>query len=255
MEQELDDKLTNTFPLLYRDRYASMQSTCMCWGFPGKGWFQITYDLSSKLEPLIQKWIDENQPTKCLCGCEEKMHFNDAGHTPCMNIHVLPRSFHFKWKSISWPSPWNGQKLTRQEQLKVWKAKLVILPLENLKRRFARVVNFVLELAADYFGLTKSIPCYCKKFLLEHPAASQVKEKYGTGRFYMTHSTDEMEKLIREWEVKTSETCEECGDKAELRNDHHWYSTLCEKHAIGHDGKRIPTQREINKELGDEGDF
>lgn len=54
MDQELDDKLVGEFPNLYRDRHASMQVTCMCWGFDvGDGWFDMIYDLSVKLEKLI----------------------------------------------------------------------------------------------------------------------------------------------------------------------------------------------------------
>jgi hypothetical protein len=64
MKEELDKKLVKAFPLLYGDRNAPMQSTCMCWGFPGDGWFDLIWDLSSKLEPLIQKFIDENQDTE-----------------------------------------------------------------------------------------------------------------------------------------------------------------------------------------------
>jgi hypothetical protein len=64
MKEELDKKLVETFPLLYGDRYASMRSTAMCWGFPGNGWFDLIWGLSSKIEPLIQKFIDENQDTE-----------------------------------------------------------------------------------------------------------------------------------------------------------------------------------------------
>jgi hypothetical protein len=64
VKEELDNKLVKAFPLLYKDRNAPMQSTAMCWGFPGDGWFNIIWDLSSKLEPLIQKFIDENQDTE-----------------------------------------------------------------------------------------------------------------------------------------------------------------------------------------------
>ena len=65
MNEELDRKLVKAFPLLYGDRNASMQSTAMCWGFScGIGWLDIIWDLSSKLEPLIQKFIDENQDTE-----------------------------------------------------------------------------------------------------------------------------------------------------------------------------------------------
>jgi len=61
MKEELDKKLVEAFPLLYGDRNTPMQSTAMCWGFPGDGWFDLIWDLSSKLEPIIQKFIDENQ--------------------------------------------------------------------------------------------------------------------------------------------------------------------------------------------------
>jgi|TARA_R110002110_G_scaffold207138_2_gene419342 hypothetical protein len=65
MKEELDKKLVKAFPLLYGDRNAPMQSTAMCWGFAcSDGWFDIIWDLSSKLEPLIQKFIDENQDTE-----------------------------------------------------------------------------------------------------------------------------------------------------------------------------------------------
>ena len=54
MDEKLDAKLVAEFPNLYADRHASMQETCMCWGFThGDGWYQIVYDLSAKLEALI----------------------------------------------------------------------------------------------------------------------------------------------------------------------------------------------------------
>lgn len=43
------------------------------------------------------------------------------------------------------------------------------------------------------------------------PRALQVKEKFGTLRFYMTHQTEEMDAIITEAERKSSVTCEECG--------------------------------------------
>lgn len=53
MKEELDKKLVEDFPNLYADRHASMQVTCMCWGFPGDGWYKLIYDLSKKLEFMI----------------------------------------------------------------------------------------------------------------------------------------------------------------------------------------------------------
>lgn len=58
--------------------------------------------------------------------------------------------------------------------------------------------------------------------------ASQVKEKYGTLRFYMTSATDEMWAYIDEACRESKTTCEECGVKGELRPNLSWIRTLCD---------------------------
>ncbi|MAG26478.1 hypothetical protein CMI47_13100 [Candidatus Pacearchaeota archaeon] len=74
MKEELDKKLVKVFPLLYSDRYASMQSTCMCWGFDcDSGWFDLIAELSAKLEVLIIKYIEEN-PDMCSCYHDRDTH-------------------------------------------------------------------------------------------------------------------------------------------------------------------------------------
>lgn len=126
MKEENDKKLVEAFPLLYRDRNASMQTTAMCWGFScDDGWFDIIWDLSSKLEPLIQKIHNEHP-----------------------DIEYLPR-------------------------------------------------------------------------------ASQVKEKFGGLRFYMTSDTDEMYNLIEEAETLSYKTCEGCGNPGKERGTA-WITTLCD---------------------------
>lgn len=59
------------------------------------------------------------------------------------------------------------------------------------------------------------------------PHASQVKEKFGTLRFYMTWETEEMAKIIEEAERKSFETCEDCGKEGKLRRGG-WLMTLCD---------------------------
>jgi len=50
MREELDKKLCEKYPLLYRDRNAPMTETCMCWGFCcGDGWYNIIDTLSALL--------------------------------------------------------------------------------------------------------------------------------------------------------------------------------------------------------------
>ena len=42
MSPELDRQLCERYPLIFKDRHASMQVTAMCWGFDhGDGWFHI----------------------------------------------------------------------------------------------------------------------------------------------------------------------------------------------------------------------
>lgn len=62
MSPELDKKLVEACPNLYRDRYGNMQETAMCWGFDfDDGWFDIIWDLSNKLEKLILEEPEENR--------------------------------------------------------------------------------------------------------------------------------------------------------------------------------------------------
>lgn len=66
------------------------------------------------------------------------------------------------------------------------------------------------------------------------PRASHVKEKFGTLRFYMTHSTDEMEDAIREAELESAQTCEHCGATG-TTGGRGWIRTLCEPCRSNHE--------------------
>jgi hypothetical protein len=57
--------------------------------------------------------------------------------------------------------------------------------------------------------------------------AIQVKEKYGTLRFYMSCATDEIGKFIDEAEALSERTYETCGAPAELRGGH-WLEVRCD---------------------------
>ena len=42
MREELDLKLVEKYPLIFKNRYAPMTETAMCWGFShGDGWYNI----------------------------------------------------------------------------------------------------------------------------------------------------------------------------------------------------------------------
>jgi hypothetical protein len=61
--------------------------------------------------------------------------------------------------------------------------------------------------------------------------ATQVKEKFGTLRFCVMSDSDKIIGLISEYEDKSAETCERCGDTetARTRDDDGWLVTLCDK--------------------------
>ena len=56
---------------------------------------------------------------------------------------------------------------------------------------------------------------------------TQVKEKFGGLRFYMTCGTDEIFNLVGEAEELSYKTCEECGKPGEEK-DTGWIRTLCD---------------------------
>lgn len=60
------------------------------------------------------------------------------------------------------------------------------------------------------------------------PKASQVKEKFGTLRFNVHNTSNEIQQLIAEAEEKSAITCDSCGELGSLRKNG-WLRTLCDK--------------------------
>lgn len=78
-------------------------------------------------------------------------------------------------------------------------------------------------------GLAKKYPEDYKNGFLR---ASQVKEKYGTLRFYLSSGTSEMEAIVDRAERESAYVCETCGKPGRLRGKM-WLYTACKKHAWG----------------------
>lgn len=59
----------------------------------------------------------------------------------------------------------------------------------------------------------------------------QIKEKFGTLRFYIGHGTEEMFQRIARAEDETADTCENCGARASENppHTHYWIKTLCSR--------------------------
>lgn len=60
-------------------------------------------------------------------------------------------------------------------------------------------------------------------------AANQIKEKFGTLRFYLDGATEAMHKIAEEAEHKSETTCESCGKPGRLRG-RRWFYTACDEH-------------------------
>lgn len=58
---------------------------------------------------------------------------------------------------------------------------------------------------------------------------AQVKEKFGTLRFYADHTDAGMSARIREAERASARTCSECGAPGVLRHNRAWRQTLCDE--------------------------
>ena len=54
MKEELDKKLCEKYPKIFKNRNGSMQETCMCWGFShGDGWYDIIDSLCASIQNHI----------------------------------------------------------------------------------------------------------------------------------------------------------------------------------------------------------
>ena len=71
---EFDKLVVSLCPKLYSNRFASMQSTCMCYGFDvGQGWQNLMLKLSLGLEMLINSFPEAEQANYRATQVKEKL--------------------------------------------------------------------------------------------------------------------------------------------------------------------------------------
>lgn len=92
---------------------------------------------------------------------------------------------------------------------------------------------FGFECEDGWYDLLEPVIKFIDEFNKANPktkiAIAQIKEKFGTLRFYTHHGTDELYKLIHDAETRSSETCETCGQPGKLQTAR-WIYTACEAH-------------------------
>jgi hypothetical protein len=179
MNEALDKQLCEKYPKIFKDRHASMQETCMCWGIcTGDGWYNILDQLCDN----IQRRID------------------------------------WKEKSNKAVTEYNSMRL--QAKIGNW---------GPFKEFYSFLTGATESLVSKYMEeVLKSEPRPITDNI-EQVVASQVKEKFGTLRFYYTGGDDVIDGMVQMAEAMSSVTCEECGASGKT-NDGGWLSTRCEAH-------------------------
>lgn len=159
MSPELDKKLCEKYPLIFKQRHLSMRVTAMCWGFScGDGWYTL---------------ID----TLCL------MLY--APYKQAVRDYEYAR----KWEG---QAPYPGAPV------------ITAVDVERKRLAMARAEQQV-------------------------PVAVQVKEKFGTLRFYVNKADEQARAYIEFAEAMSARTCEVCGAPGKVRGGG-WLQSLCDAH-------------------------
>lgn len=85
--------------------------------------------------------------------------------------------------------------------------------------------NLLIEVCENIQKYLKTLP----QEIANDIVALQVKEKYGTLRFYMSCYDEQIEAHIKNAEKKSSCICEQCGAPGKLRGKF-WLYTACDQH-------------------------
>jgi len=106
--------------------------------------------------------------------------------------------------------------------------------------------DIIRDLSAELEAMILKLPPEAQ----EQVKASQVKEKYGGLRFYMTASTDEMEKAIGRASRKCSTICEDCGQPGKNEELFGWWRTRCHDCYLAELVYRCPSRLTLLIETG-----
>jgi hypothetical protein len=211
MNSELTQRLVNRFPVLYQDYDSPMTQTCMCWGFDhGDGWFEIIWQLSLAIEEeLHYSWLRERW-------------------------YLVKKSFFRSWNNFIYKVSPIRQDKQKQEGsgTKEDPYRWVVVekaPRDSLARLACRL--FPAGRLDNYRSWPAKLQHLGFKAFVRWPytgfAVMQVKEKFGTLRFYCS-GTDAIDRYIRLAERLSAVTCEDCGRPGKA-NDSGWIRTQCDE--------------------------
>ena len=91
MDSKLSKKLIFSFPLLYAECINPADSL-MKFGFEIEdGWFDLIWQLSLMLEPIVQEYVKHDHNPRCArCKCSKRKHYGYLTKKPgkCLALHI-----------------------------------------------------------------------------------------------------------------------------------------------------------------------
>ena len=191
MRKELDEKLCANYPEMFRDRDGDVTTTAMCWGFECGDGW---YNIIDALCSRIYNHVENNNRTRKW----NREHNEIRAAALAGNF----KPFDDKFNEVH-PPKFN-EYWTEERHNKLYEDKK----------------QYILN--SEHREDTEDMP---------YPVVYQVKEKFGTLRFYMDGYDEAISAYEDFAEAMSARTCEECGCPGELRTQG-WYRTLCNLHAI-----------------------
>ena len=217
MNPQLSYKFVKRFPVLYQNFGCDPRHSCMAWGFDcGDGWEPIIWQLSLAINEecgyegplglLKSRWL--------LLKKRWFGRWNDF-------IYKLSPPVHDKIQLVKGEDNVYRQVVTEKMYPKdQWLKDLLVRILPDKSDKFESTLGHFQRLGLKGF--------------VHHPntgfAIDQVKEKFGTLRFYCP-GNDRIYKYVHMAEELSALMCEVCGKPAELESPGGWYSTVCKEHS------------------------
>jgi hypothetical protein len=230
MKKELDNKLCETYPKIFRNRNASMQESCMHWGFEcGDGWYNLIDQLCNAMSNTFSTSVSIDKKTAKRLGVE-----------PYTFKNVNPTWW---WPNDRRPRP-------------VINGKSVAAPGYRPQLKEFFTYPFVYGFKKLVYLLKPTRTVYHFDVNPPQAVADQVKEKFGTLRFYYhlefdpvfqelaygKNANPEARKVAERYhayfdgmvnmaESISARTCEDTGLPGEMHVSGGWYRTLNKEHA------------------------
>jgi len=115
---------------------------------------------------------------------------------------------------------------------------------ENLKRHYNKLPWY--KKLMSLYKKSRYNYLRVKQTPIPQVVAVQIKEKFGTLRFYYMGGDDRITPIVDFYESHTKYICEECGSTVDVGSTcGGWIRNVCEKHAKG--SRRIINNNEANE--------